>query len=336
MSPKFERIDAFNLDEAPLLFPVGWDKKYYRLGSKDFHFSKRSLDLTSQLNIQENILYAGRVRLEGAIEPGRLQIAFVESEELRLIGASIDNCIMTVAYDNACWEAVANMKGRGLTINIHANLSAKLFSPEDLEALKQAMSGIHGKNAIISPMFPIAQTTKKAAQECLDTFENYDLLGNHASDPTILPWEPEEIMELCVNIIEEVVKKDFIQATLGEMQRRQLARAVEEYLWQDPSKLLHKDFSLDFFANKLGASRRTIQTAVKEVFGIGFVELKRLIRLQQIRYNLLLKKDHLSVLTLAQSYAVGHFGRFAKDYRDLFGELPSQTNKKITQQSNLF
>jgi AraC family ethanolamine operon transcriptional activator len=113
------------------------------------------------------------------------------------------------------------------------------------------------------------------------------------------------------------------------MQRHQIARAVEEYLWNDPSKLLHKDFSLDFFANQLGASRRTIQMAVKEVFGIGFVELKRLIRLQQIRYSLLLKQDHSSVLTLAQSYAVGHFGRFAKDYRDLFGELPSQTNKRL-------
>jgi AraC-like DNA-binding protein len=329
MSPKFERIDAYDLDEAPLLFPIGWDKKYYRLGCKDFHFSKRSLDLTPQLNIQENILYAGRVRLDGAIEPGRLQIAFVESEELRLIGASIDNCIMTVAYDNACWEAVANMKGRGLTINISADLASKSFSVEDLTALKQAMLGPHGKNAIISSMFPIAQTTKKATLECLDTFETYDLLGNHTNDNKFLPWDPTEIMELCVNIIEEVVKKDFIQATLGEMQRHQIARAVEEYLWNDPSKLLHKDFSLDFFANQLGASRRTIQMAVKEVFGIGFVELKRLIRLQQIRYSLLLKQDHSSVLTLAQSYAVGHFGRFAKDYRDLFGELPSQTNKRL-------
>ena len=329
MSPNFERIDAYDLDEGPLLFPIGWDKKYYRLGCKDFHFSKRSLDLTPQLNIQENILYAGRVRLDGAIEPGRLQIAFVESEELRLIGASIDNCIMTVAYDNACWEAVANMKGRGLTININADLASRLFPSKDLEALNQAMSGPHGKNAIISSMFPIAQTTKNATLECLDTFERYDLLGNHSNDMKILSWEPAEIMELCVNIIEEVVNKDFIQATLGEMQRRQLARAVEEYLWHDPSQLLHKDFSLDFFANKLGASRRTIQMAVKEVFGIGFVELKRLIRLQQIRYSLLSKNDHLSVLMLAQSYAIGHFGRFAKEYRDLFGELPSQTNKRL-------
>jgi methylphosphotriester-DNA--protein-cysteine methyltransferase len=69
--------------------------------------------------------------------------------------------------------------------------------------------------------------------------------------------------------------------------------------------------------------------AVKEVFGIRFEELKRLIRLQQIRYSLHLKQDHSSVLTLAQSYAVGHFGRFAKDYRDLFGELPSQTNTRL-------
>lgn len=68
---------------------------------------------------------------------------------------------MTVAHDNACWEAVANMKGRGLTINISADLASKSFSVEDLTALKQAMLGPHGKNAIISSMFPIAQTTKK-------------------------------------------------------------------------------------------------------------------------------------------------------------------------------
>ncbi|MFM8860052.1 MAG: hypothetical protein ACKOEW_08195, partial [Methylocystis sp.] len=102
---------------------------------------------------------------------------------------------------------------------------------------------------------------------------------------------------------------------------------VEEYLWHDPSKLLHKDFSLDFFTNKLGASRRSIQMAIKEVFGNGFVELKRLIRFQRIRINLILKQDHSSVLMLAQNYAIGHFGRFTKDYRDLFEEEPSQPIK---------
>lgn len=42
MSPKFERIDAYDLDEAPLLFPIGWDKNIIALDVKIFIFQTLS------------------------------------------------------------------------------------------------------------------------------------------------------------------------------------------------------------------------------------------------------------------------------------------------------
>ena len=53
MSPKFERIDAYDLDEAPLLFPIGWEKNIIALGVKIFIFPNALLILLHSLTFKK-------------------------------------------------------------------------------------------------------------------------------------------------------------------------------------------------------------------------------------------------------------------------------------------
>lgn len=72
----------------------------------------------------------------------------------------------------------------------------------------------------------------------------------------------------------------------------------------------------------LGISRRTLQYSFQEIVGVNPATYLRIIRLNQARRDL---KAGISVTTAATNWGFWHFGRFAREYRDLFGELPSQT-----------
>ena len=72
----------------------------------------------------------------------------------------------------------------------------------------------------------------------------------------------------------------------------------------------------------LGISRRTLQYSFQEIAGVNPATYLRIVRLNQARRDL---KAGTSVTTAATNWGFWHFGRFARDYRELFGERPSQT-----------
>jgi AraC family ethanolamine operon transcriptional activator len=72
-----------------------------------------------------------------------------------------------------------------------------------------------------------------------------------------------------------------------------------------------------------GACRRTLQASFVDVLGIGPSRYLRALRLNRARADL--KHDAASVSDVAVRWGFWHFGRFASDYRAMFGERPSET-----------
>ena len=75
-----------------------------------------------------------------------------------------------------------------------------------------------------------------------------------------------------------------------------------------------------------GACRRTLQASFVDVLGIGPSRYLRALRLNRARIDL--KRDAASVSEVAVRWGFWHFGRFASDYRSLFGERPSETRAR--------
>lgn len=75
----------------------------------------------------------------------------------------------------------------------------------------------------------------------------------------------------------------------------------------------------------LGVSRRTLQYCFAEIYGISPLAYLRLIRLNRARQALLVAREGDTVAQIAAHWGFWHLGRFAQDYRHLFGELPSDT-----------
>ena len=79
-------------------------------------------------------------------------------------------------------------------------------------------------------------------------------------------------------------------------------------------------------ASRAEVSERTLQTAFKEYFGVGPIRYLQLRQLRQINIALQAAQPNgTSVAEILSRHGEWEFGRFAKRYRNLFGELPSQT-----------
>ena len=79
-------------------------------------------------------------------------------------------------------------------------------------------------------------------------------------------------------------------------------------------------------ASAAGVSERTLRAAFHEYFGIGPVQFLRLRTLNQVRDALRNSDPALTTVTeVATRFGVWELGRLARDYRRLFGELPSAT-----------
>ena len=104
--------------------------------------------------------------------------------------------------------------------------------------------------------------------------------------------------------------------------RTQIVRKAMEFVEQrDNEYLLVKDL-----ATAAGVSERTLRTAFQEYFSVGPVRYLKLRRLHQVQRRLkAADPSNNSVTEIAAEFGVWELGRFAHDYRCLFGELPSET-----------
>ncbi|MCV6583895.1 MAG: helix-turn-helix domain-containing protein [Marinibacterium sp.] len=87
-------------------------------------------------------------------------------------------------------------------------------------------------------------------------------------------------------------------------------------------------------ADAIGASRRTMHRAFKDLFGVGPKGYLRLVRLHRFRQSLLQGPD-ACVTDAALDAGLGHFGRAARYYREQFGELPRDTLERTAQTRTL-
>lgn len=81
-------------------------------------------------------------------------------------------------------------------------------------------------------------------------------------------------------------------------------------------------------ATHLGISRRHLQTCFNRSVGLSAKEFVRAERLNRVRLELCNARRDCRVISIgdvAAAWGFWHLSRFAADYRDMFGELPSET-----------
>ncbi|MEE4216243.1 MAG: helix-turn-helix domain-containing protein [Xanthomonadales bacterium] len=89
---------------------------------------------------------------------------------------------------------------------------------------------------------------------------------------------------------------------------------------------LGHDLSAKELYAELGVSGRTLRRSFKQVLGTGPIAFFRLMRMNAVRQELKSNRESgRSVAGIAGRYGIRRLGEFAADYRNLFGEMPSET-----------
>ena len=104
--------------------------------------------------------------------------------------------------------------------------------------------------------------------------------------------------------------------------RKQIIRMAMDFVEQNDRECL----SLEQLASAARVSERTLRDSFRQYFGISPVQYLNRRTLHQIRGALKAADPSVATVTeIATQFGVWQFGRMARDYRLLFGELPSET-----------
>jgi AraC family transcriptional regulator, ethanolamine operon transcriptional activator len=107
----------------------------------------------------------------------------------------------------------------------------------------------------------------------------------------------------------------------SQLTRQQTVERIREYLLQDPTQ----PPSIPDLCERLHISRRALQNCVEEVTGLSPLAYMRNIRLNAVRRELCQGSNAQPISNIAYAWGFSHLSQFAHDYRQLFGELPSES-----------
>jgi AraC-like DNA-binding protein len=131
----------------------------------------------------------------------------------------------------------------------------------------------------------------------------------------------------------EVMEKKIVQAIKYALVRQtgeeshltegeKTALEVRSYLLNS----LEETITIQSITEQFKISDKTLETSFKSLFGITPKRFKYLLRLNHAHKDLQFANAQMAnVSDIASKWGFSNFGRFAKDYKALFGPLPSET-----------
>ena len=120
-----------------------------------------------------------------------------------------------------------------------------------------------------------------------------------------------------------------VEPTIGRhtVPRGQIIRRSMDFVDQHEGEYL----SVEQLAAAAGVSERTLRDAFQQYVGVAPVRYLNRRTLHQVRRALKAADSSMATVTeIATKFGVWQLGRFARDYRNLFGELPSETLHQLS------
>lgn len=131
---------------------------------------------------------------------------------------------------------------------------------------------------------------------------------------------------------EEIVKKFLltlaeakeIKPTQNTIRRTSILKKAEEMM----RKNIYSDLTILDICQELNVSQRTFEYIFKDFYEISPKNYFKKLRLNALRQFLHQNPQTTSIYETAEDFGFYHRGQLARDYYQLFGELPSETLKK--------
>ena len=305
-TPLLSRASFADADEQAAALR-GWNQSYLQLSRGAFGGEVRQLEFAGLRlfveSLRESVYQTGQIR-EGALAVGL---------PLQLEGPSV---FCGAASDAGALHVFSGASGfefrssrRHVMLGLELDEAAWRRCGEHDPALQASL----GAQAGVRPLDDAAQA---GLRQCL-----LGVMEAVEAAPALL--QSQAVRESLLDAVMDQLGRVLVPGEAAAPQGPQwaLARRARELMHaqldQPPSVLA--------LCQQLGVSRRTLQNGFQAALGVSPLAYLRAVRLNAARQAL---KTADSVTAAATHLGFWHFGHFAHDYQQMFGELPSESFRR--------
>jgi AraC-like DNA-binding protein len=205
----------------------------------------------------------------------------------------------------------------------NCHYGAMSLATDDFGAAYKAVAG-HELSG--SPLQHIIRPRAALMSRLLKLHETVGRIAESAPDILALPEVTRALERELVHVmIRCLTEGEFSGLTPGGRRHDAIVARFEEFLEANPGKPLY----LTEICAAIGVGERTLRVACEEHLGMGPIRFLSLRRMHLVR-RALIRADPLTttVTRLATDHGFCELGRFSAAYRELFGELPSQSLRR--------
>jgi AraC-like DNA-binding protein len=248
-----------------------------------------------------------------AIRPGRKVIGFLTKEHQ----PTFQHCGMDVSAGTIIVNDFDTMHQRSGVDLYYGAMSLPL---DDFDAAAKAISGYE------FPGTALKHLVRPSPALMSRLLELHKMVGQIAKTTPHILELPEVIQALEQQLIHVMVRclADGLPSrmTLGNQRHDTIIAKFEEYLEANPNTPLY----LPEICAAVGAAERTLRAACEQHLGMGPIRYLALRRMHLVHRALLrAARSATTVTRIATDYGFWELGRFSVNYRTLFGETPSAT-----------
>ena len=133
------------------------------------------------------------------------------------------------------------------------------------------------------------------------------------TDDDMQSWLIESLEALSLHKQKEITKK--------LSKKEALIFDIRDYIIEYSKKNIH----IGDLALKFGMSEKTMQTGFKKLFGYTPKKFMKLLKMNLAREDIIENDGSKTISEIAMKYGFGNFGLFSKEYKQIYGLLPSKT-----------
>ena len=308
---------ALTTDDADCLARSisGWSQDYEQLKSGHFRGSLDELCFGQTQLFLEQTSHALRQRCVVPAEHVWFGLPQSEDRCVRINGATVDSRRIAVHRGGTDFELVTPdaLQFLGIVVKLDLLMDyACQFECEDWLG-----------DALTRPVLEVSDARKRAAQrDCYEILQHPFRGGGNATSPLNASLA-DSTLSILFGLLHDA--KPVGEDRSSSRQRHRLIERADAYVRANCDRLV----TVSELCTTLSTSRRALQIGFQEVLGISPHAYIRAVSLNGVRSQLKNPESpYGSVQDAAAAYGFWHMSQFAVDYRQLFGERPSDTLKR--------
>lgn len=313
----FSATDAFDFNQFNQQRKTAWSQQAIRLGPGELGFCVNAVELADGVYVDETWL-SGAASLEANVHPDSLLIGIFTGDGLRLQGSAIRAPHVCVTPPGARWDAASSRGGHWQAVHLSGPRLRDLMGDSTAAHIAALAEIGQGGTITVAPTDK-ARALHELLRDLLRAGGAPERKGADASQAI------EKLKLLAGAVVKEILAGESERLVRAAPRRAQVARASAGMIWANVQSGTVNGIELDDVASALGVSRRTVQLAFSEYFGVSFRTMHHAARLHRAHVMIRAQGHELSVTQIATRCGFAHLGRFSRYYQRMFGRLPRET-----------